>query len=147
MTGPSQKLLFFTFNLELLLIFKLYSFEYIIMVIPIFSQLPPSTQQPLSLMQSPHHCSCPWVMCVSSLVTPFPRLYFTFPWLFCNYFLIPSPLHQSTHTPHLKCTNHQNALCICDSVSVILVLFVCFLDSIVDKYVFIAILLLLIFFS
>ena len=61
---------------------------------------PPSTSH--SLRQSPHHCSCPWVMWVSSLATLFPILYFTSPWLFCTYylyFLILSPLHTFSCTP------------------------------------------------
>ena len=110
-----------------------------------FSPLPPSTQQPPLPQAIPHHCSCPWVMQVSSLASPFPTLYFISPWLFltlCLYFLIPSPLHPFPHTP-LPSGNHQNAFCIHDSVSVLLCL-VCFLDSVVDKYVFIAILLFII---
>ena len=55
------------------------------------------------------------------------------------YFLIPSLLHPFPHTC-LTSGNHQNVLCIHDSVSV-LVCLVCFLDSIVDRCVFIAILL------
>ena len=82
---------------------------------------------------------------IGSLVTPFPILHFTSPWLFCDYqfaylyFLIPSPLHPFLHNRLLP-GNHRNALLIHDSVSV-LVYLVCFLDSIVDRYVFIAILL------
>ena len=73
--------------------------------------------------------------------TLFPILYFTSLWLFCNtdwYFLISLPLHSLPLTPHpsSKC---PNTLCIHDSVSV-LVCLVCFLDSIIDRYVFIAIL-------
>ena len=56
------------------------------------------------------------------------------------YFLIPSSLHPFPHTP-LTSGNHQNILCIHDSVSVLLVCSVCFLGSIVDRYVFSAILL------
>ena len=55
---------------------------------------PPSI--PHSLRQSPHHCSCPWVMCISSLATAFPLLYFTSPWLFCTYlFVFLNPLTTS----------------------------------------------------
>ena len=36
----------------------------------------------------PNHCSHPWIMQVSSLAPPFPILYFTSPWLFCNYLLV-----------------------------------------------------------
>lgn len=44
---------------------------------------PPSTSY--SLRPSSHHCSRPWVTHRSSLVTPFPVLYFTSPWLVCTY--------------------------------------------------------------
>ena len=56
------------------------------------------------------------------------------------YFLIPSPLHPLPNTP-LPFGNYQNAFRIHDSVSVLLFCLACFLDSIVDRYVFIAILL------
>ena len=118
--------------------------DYAITVILTFPPLPPSTQQ-ASLLQAipPHHSSCPWVMCISSLATPFPILYFTSPWLFCGYlFVLPNPLTSSPipHNPLPSC-NHQNALCIHDSVSVLLVCLLCFLHSIVDRYIFFAILL------
>ena len=63
-----------------------------------FSPLcPPPTSTPHSLRQAPHHCSCPWVMHISSLATPCPILYFTSPWLFCNYlFVLLNPLSSST---------------------------------------------------
>ena len=40
-------------------------------------------------------------MYISSLAAPFPTLYFTSPWLFCNYlyFLIPSPLQVFSPSP------------------------------------------------
>ena len=63
---------------------------------------PPSTSH--SLGQSLHLCSCLWVMCISSLATPFPILYFTFPWLFCNYqFILLNPL---TSNPFPKTPSH-----------------------------------------
>ena len=57
------------------LFFKLHFIDYAITVAPIFPLLPPSTQHPPSLRQSPHHCSCPWVMRICSLAAPFPILY------------------------------------------------------------------------
>ena len=55
---------------------------------------PPKT--PHSLRQSPYHCSCPWVMHISALATPFPKPYFTSPWLFYNYiFVLLNPLTSS----------------------------------------------------
>ena len=94
---------------------KLYFIDYAITVVPIFPPLPFSTQHPHFLRPSPQHRSCPCVMPVSSLATPFPVLYFPSPWLFWNYrFVVLNPL-----TP-LPSGNHQNTLCIHDSVSVFL---------------------------
>ena len=108
-----------------------------------FSLCPPPPSTHYSLRQSSHHHSCPWVMPISFLATLFPILYCTSPLLFCNYlFVLLNSLISSSipHTP-LPSGNHQNALCIHDSVSVLLICLVCFLDSIVDRYIFIAILL------
>ena len=101
-----------------------------------FPHGPPPPSTPYSLRQSPHHCSCPWVMHISSLATPFPTLYFISPWLSCNYiFILLNPLTSSS-SPYntLLSGNHQNTLHI--QVSVLSVCLVCFLDSIVDRYVF-----------
>ena len=89
---------------------------------------------PDSLRQSPHHGSCPWAMCISSLAIPFPMLYFTSPWLFCNYlFALLNPLTSSPISPYpLPSGNHQNVLYIHDSVFALPVCLVCFSDSIVD---------------
>ena len=106
-----------------------------------FSLLSPSTQPPAP-QAIPHHSSCPWVICVSSLATPFPILYFTSPGYSVTtylYFLIPSPPHPFLYIP-LPSAHHQNVLHIHDSVSVLLLFLVCFLDSLVDRYVFIEIL-------
>ena len=76
---------------------------------PNFPPLPPSTH---SLRQSPHHCSCPWIIPINSLATPFPILYFTshgYSVATYLYFLIPSPLYPFFHTP-LPSGNHQNIL-------------------------------------
>ena len=111
---------------------------YAITVILIFPLLPASTQQ-LPLPQAiPTPCSCPWVMCVSSLATPFLILYCTPPWLFCNYlFVLRNPLTSSPIPPlPLPSGNHQNTLCIHDSISVLLFCLVCFLDSVVGRFVF-----------
>ena len=108
--------------------------------VPLFLS-PPST--PHSLRQSPHHCSCPWIMCISSLATPFPALYFTSHWLFCNYlFVLLNPLTFSPIPPNpLPSDNHQNVLHIHDPISFLLVCLVCFLDLIIDRYTVFAILL------
>ena len=71
---------------------KLYFNDYAITFSQFFS-LCPLYQAPHSLRQSPHHCSCPWVMRISSLATLFSVLYFTSPWLFCIYlFVLLNPL-------------------------------------------------------
>ena len=76
-----------------------------------FSLCPSLLRNPKnSLRQSPHLCSCPWAMYVSSLATPFPVLYFTPPWLFCNYIFVllnpftslPNPLHPPPSWPPSK---------------------------------------------
>ena len=80
---------------------KLCVIDYAITVVLMFSPLLPPPSTPHSLRQFLHLCSCPWVMRVSSLATPFPILYFTSPWLFCNYlFVLPNPLtsHSFSHT-------------------------------------------------
>ena len=43
---------------------------------------------PHYLRQSTHHCSCPWVMHISSLDAPFSILQFTSSWKFCNYLFV-----------------------------------------------------------
>ena len=109
-----------------------------------FSQISPvstSPSTPISL-QSPHRCSCPWVIRVISLAAPFPIMFFTshgYSVTTYLYFLIPSPLHPFSDT-FLPSGNDQTPLCVHDSVSV-LVCLVCFLDSIVNRYVLITILL------
>ena len=120
---------------------KLYFIDCVITLVSIFLHCPLPPSPTHSLRPSPHHCSCPWVMCIGSLATPFPILYFTSPWLFCNYlFGLLNPLTSSPipHTP-LPSSNNQNTLHIHDSVSVLICL-VRFLDSIFDRYVFLTIL-------
>ena len=107
------------------ILFNFYFIDYVPTAVLIFSICPPPPSTPHSLRQSPHHCSCPWVMPISSLASPFPMLYFTALWLFCLYFLIPSSLHPFPYTS-LPSGSHQNTLCIHDSVSVFLVCLVVF---------------------
>ena len=76
---------------------KLYVIDYAITVVLMFSPLLPSTQHP----PLPQTVPTPLFKGVSSLATPFPILYFTSPWLFCNYlFVLPNPLtsHSFSHT-------------------------------------------------
>ena len=73
----------------------------------------------------------------------FSMLYFTSPRLFCStnlYFLIPSPFLPFSPKPPSSC-KCQNVPCIYESVSVLLLCLFCFLDSIIDRYAFVAILL------
>ena len=77
--------------------------DYAITVVLTFPPLPPSTQHPRLPQATPHHCLCPWVICVSSLATPFPILYFTSPWLFCNDLFVL--LNLFTHSPTI-CSLH-----------------------------------------
>ena len=123
-------------------IFKLYFINYVIRVVSIVPPLSPLPSTHHSLRPSLHHCSCPWVMRVSSLATPFPILHFTFPWLFCNYlFVVLNTLTSSPILPHpLPSGNHQHTLHIHHSLFSCLVS-ILFLGSIVDRYIFIAILL------
>ena len=62
---------------------KLYFIDYATIVVPFLPLCPLH-----SLRQSPYHCSCPWVIRVSSLASPSPIVCFTPPWLFCNYLFV-----------------------------------------------------------
>ena len=75
---------------------KLYFIGYAIIVVLNFLPFPPSLSTPNSLRQSPQHCSCPWVMSISSLAAPPPILYFTSPRLFYDNSQSP---HLFTHSP------------------------------------------------
>ena len=86
------------------LLYRFYFFNYILLImLLLLSQFFPLCPPPLStpyLQAIPHHCSCPCVMCIGSLATPFPVLYYTSTWLFCNYlFVLLSPL-TSSPIPH-----------------------------------------------
>ena len=122
-----------------LFIFLIYFIDYAITVVPIFPFFT-STQYPHSLRQSPLS-SCPWVMYISSLTTPLPILFLTSPYFvptnLC--FLIPAPFPPFSLSP-LPTDNPPNGLQIYDFVPVLLVYLVCYLDSIIDSCVFIAIL-------
>ena len=76
---------------------------------------------------SPHFSSCPWVIHVSSLASPFPILLLTSPCLFCTYhlcFLLPLPFPPFSLLP-LPTDNPPCGLHFCDSVHVLVVCF-CF---------------------
>ena len=97
-----------------------------------FSSLLSSTHHPPLPQATPHCCQHPWVMHLCSLATVFPMLYSMFPCLFCNYscVFLPIPLTPS-HLEIIKCFLY---------LSLCFTWLFCFLDSIVDRYVFFAIL-------
>ena len=97
---------------------------------------------PILSSNPPHLSSCLWVMHVSSLASPFSILFLTSLCLFFTYLFVllnPYTLSSILLLP-LPTGNHLNDLHIYDSVSVLLVCLVCFLDSIFDCCEFIAIL-------
>ena len=119
--------------------FLSYSIDYFITVVLIFLPLPPSTEHPLlpqaiptPLFMSMGHVYKFFGYSISYTVLYIPHGYSVTTYL---YFLIPSPLHPLPHTL-LPSGNHQNTLCIHDCVSVLRVCLICFLDLIVDRYVF-----------
>ena len=121
---------------------KLYFIDYALTVVLNFPPLPPPPSTPTLSGNPPHHCSCSWIMHIGSLATPSPILYCTAPWLFCNYlFVFLNPLISSPIPLHPHPIWQPSKCCVHDSVSVPLVFLVCFLDLIVDRYVFFVILL------
>ena len=97
-----KKKLIVTWGL-VLIVSILLNYTLLIMLLQLswFSPFPPFLPAPPYPQASPHHCSCPWVMCISSLAAPFPILYFTSPWLFCNYLFVPlNPLSSSPSNPY-----------------------------------------------
>ena len=104
----------------------------------------------------PHLSSCPWVIHISSLASPFPILFLTSPCLFYSYSLcFLFPVHFPPFSPlplpgdNLPCDCH-----FCESVPILVVCLVrfcvrfhdcfCFLVSVVDNFEF-AILLFIVF--
>ena len=72
-----------------------------------------------------HLSSCPWVVHISSLASPFPTLFLTSPCLFCTYhlcflFTVPSPLILPLPADDPPCDLH-----FCDSLPVLVVGLVC----------------------
>ena len=117
----------FLFHLFIYLFFKIYFIDYAITVVP-FPPLyspPPCTSPPTHL---PSLSSCPWVIHISSLASPFPRLFLTSPCLFCTCHLcFLFLLTFSPFSPHpLPTDNPPRNLHFCDSVPVLVVCLVCF---------------------
>ena len=133
--------------------FLVYFIDYAITVVPFFPPLyPPPCPAPLLCLVFHSLSSCPWVVHISSLASPSPILFLTFPCLFCAYqlcFLFPVPFPPFSLLP-LPTDNPPCDLYFCDSVPVLLVCLVCFcfcfwlrgrLGSIVDSCQFVVILL------
>ena len=116
--------LFLIFHALGSLIFQLFFIYYV----PIFSPLLPSTQHPLLPQAIPTPLFLSLGHAISSSATPCHILYLTSPWLFSNYlFVFLNPLTSSSIPRQpFPSGNQQNALCIHDSVSVLLVCFVCY---------------------
>ena len=112
-------------------------------ICPTFSPFAPFHQVLPFPPATPSLCSCPWVMHVSSLASPFPILFLTSLCLFCIYhlyFLLPAPFPSFFPFPFPD-DNPPNDLHAYDSVSVLVVCLVCFcfvLDSVVDSCEFVA---------
>ena len=105
---------------------KKYFTDYVITIVPILLPWPLSTWYPLHSSNAPLS-SCPWVMHISSLTSPFPILHLTSSCPFCTYqlcFLFPAPV--PPFSPFLLPNdNPPNDLHIYDSVSALLVCLVC----------------------
>ena len=85
-------LFYFLFFKYILLIMLLQLSHYFLPFIPLCPALP------LPLL-FPYLSSCPWVIHISYLASPFPTLFFTSPCLFCTYhlcFLFPVPFPPSS---------------------------------------------------
>ena len=114
-----------------------------------FSPLFPSAQFPPSLQKFPLS-SFPWVVHVSSLASLLPILLPSSPLSICTYpimLLNPVPFPSLSPFP-FQADNPPYNLHIYDSIPVLVVCLVCFLDSVVDvcEFVVILIFLVLIFF-
>ena len=127
-----------------LFIFLIYYIDYVIIVVPFFSPLYAPLPCTLLPPPVPPLSSCPWVIYISSLASPFPILSLTFPCLFCTYqlcFLIPAPFPPFSPSP-LPADNPPCDLYFCDSVPVLVVcLGVFFVCSVFDSCEFVVILL------
>ena len=131
-----RSVIFVTLNISF---FTLYFIDYVTTIVLNFLPFPSSIQHytlpaiPTLLFMSMGHVYKFFRYSISYTV-----LYT--PWLFCNYlFVLLNPFLFFTHPPD---SSHLDIIkMFYDFVSVLLVHLFCFLDSIVDRYVFIAILL------
>ena len=135
-------------NIDIYLFFKYILLIMLLQLSYFFSPLFPSALY-LPLPPSfPQLSSCPCVIPVSSLASPFPTLFLTSPCLFSTYhlcFLFPVPFPPYSLLP-LPIDNPPCDLHFCDSVLVLVVCLVCFcflffLGSAVNSCEFVVILL------
>ena len=113
------------------------------------SHFPPLLPSVLHLPPThiPRLSSCPWVIHINSLASPFPILFLTSPCLFCIYhlyFLFPVPFPPFSLL-QLPVDNSPCDLHFCDSGPVLVICLVCFLGSVVDSCEFVVILLFIVF--
>ena len=112
------------FNFKTLFLFSLFNDVLLIMLLQLSQFLPlcpPLPSIPLSLRQSPHHCSCPWLMHrFSGYSISYTVL--CIPWLFCTYlFVLLNPLTSSPilcHTPPIWQPSKRSlylCFCLCSS--------------------------------
>ena len=113
----------FLFLKYILLIMLLQLSHFFLTFIPLH-RTAPSHQYSIT----PHLSSCPWVVHISSLASPFPILFLTSPSLFCTYhlcFLFPVPF--PPFSPLLLTADKPPSdLHFCDSIPVLVVCLVCF---------------------
>ena len=128
-----------------------FNFKYILLIKMLqlfqFSPLFPSTLHPLHTSIPLTLSSCPCVVHISSLDSPFPILVLTSLCLFCTYhlcFLFPVPFPPFSSLP-LPADDAPCDLYFCDSVSVLVAWFVFVLGSVVDSCEFVVILLYIFF--
>ena len=129
--GPSL------FGGNFILFKKIHFIDYVVTVVLIFPPVPSSTQYPHSLQQPPTLSSCPWVVHISSLASPFPILFLTS--TLCIWYRPLMLLLSCTFSPILPPPTETPPcdLCIYDSVPVLLVCSVCYLDSVIDRCEFV----------
>ena len=105
------------------IIFKKYILLIILLQLSHFFSIlyPPATTLPPVF---PYLSSCPWVVHISSLTSPFPIQFLTSPCLFCAChlcFLFPVPFPPFSHLP-LSADNPPCDLYFCESVPILVCL-------------------------
>ena len=113
--------------IQILILFFIYLLIMLLQLshFPPFPQLHPAHPLPPTF---PTYSSCPWVIHISSLASPFPILFLPSPCLFSTYhlcylFSVPLPPLSPTHSP---IDNPPCDLHFCGSVPVLVVCLVCF---------------------